>query len=79
MKTYEFPATVTAEGNLELPDTLVKLLPANETVRVIVVVSEAPAYERDLPPDEEDELWQRINAEQLLKQYNEADAIYDTL
>ncbi len=79
MKTYEFPATVTAEGNLELPDTLVKLLPANETVRVIVVVSEAPAYERDLPPDEEDELWQRFNAEQLLRQYNEADAIYDTL
>lgn len=79
MRTYEFPATVTAEGNLELPDKLVKLLPANETVRVIVVLSESPAYERDLPPDEEDELWQRINAEQLLKHYNEADAIYDTL
>ncbi len=40
MKAYESNAFVTSEGKLELPDTLLKLLPSNQVVRVIVLVSE---------------------------------------
>jgi len=29
MKAYEFPCKVTSEGRLELPNALMKLLPAN--------------------------------------------------
>ncbi len=77
MKAYEFPATVTAEGSVELPDTVVKLLSANQTVRIILLVPDPPPYDTDLTPAEEDEMWHRFNADQLLKEYSEADAIYD--
>ncbi len=72
MKVYEFPAKVTPEGSLTLPDELVELMPDNNMVRVIILVSE--------PTDaEEDADWSRLAAEQLLAQYDDADAIYDII
>jgi hypothetical protein len=38
MKAYEFPCKVTSEGRLELPDALMKLLPANQVVQVIILL-----------------------------------------
>jgi hypothetical protein len=40
MKAYEFPCKVTPEGRLELPEALTKLLPANQVVRVIILLNE---------------------------------------
>jgi len=45
MKAYEFPCKVTSEGRLELPDALMKLLPANQVVQVIILLNE-PDRER---------------------------------
>lgn len=72
MKAYEFPIKVTSEGKLELPDALLKLLPNNQVVRVIILVSE--------PTDvEEQEAWSRLTAGQILAGYSEADSIYDKI
>ncbi len=46
MKAYEFPCKVTPEGRLELPEALTKLLPANQVVRVIILLNEPTERER---------------------------------
>jgi uncharacterized protein (DUF433 family) len=70
MKAYEFPIKVTPEGKLELPDTLLKLLPANQMVRVIILVSE--------PTDKEEQsAWSRLTTEQFFARDTGADADYD--
>ena len=72
MKAYEFPCKVTSEGRLELPDALMELLPANQVVRVIILLSE--------PTEREDnEVWARLTAEQFLTGYNTADTVYDEI
>ena len=72
MKAYEFPIKVTPEGRLELPDALLKLLPSNQVVRVIILISE--------PTDmEEQAAWSRLTAEQFFAGYSEADAVYDRI
>jgi hypothetical protein len=72
MKAYEFPCKVTSEGRLELPEALTKLLPANQVVRVIVLLNE--------PTEREDEeAWARLTAEQFLTGYSAADAVYDAI
>lgn len=40
MKAYEFPIKVTPEGKLELPEALLKLLPSDQVVKVIFLISE---------------------------------------
>ena len=70
MKAYEFPVKVTSDGRLTLPDTLSELLPSNQVVRVIVLVSEPS--DRESPGD-----WSHLTAEQFFAGYTEADAIYD--
>jgi len=69
MKAYEFPCKV---GRLELPEALTKLLPANQVVRVIILLNE--------PTEKEDEeVWARFTAEQFFAGYSEADAVYDEI
>jgi hypothetical protein len=77
MKAYEFPATVTTDGDIEIPATLAELLPPNQQVRVIVLVPEAAPYETDLTPEQEDEAWATLGEESFLALYDESDAIYD--
>ena len=72
MKAYEFTCKVTPEGKLELPMALTKLLPANQMVRVIVLLNE--------PTESDDEeAWARLTAEQFFASYSEADAVYDEI
>jgi len=72
MKAYEFPCKVTSEGRLELPEALTKLLPANQVVRVIVLLNE--------PTEREDEeAWALLTAEQFLTGYSAADVVYDAI
>jgi hypothetical protein len=70
VKAYEFPARVTAEGDLDLPEQLRHILPVDAPVRVLILVEE-----RDEP--EEGSAWSRLAAEQLLARYADADDIYD--
>ena len=71
MKAYEFPAKVTSEGKLELPESMLAVLPRDQIVRVIVLIPEAA--------DDEQAAWAKLTAEQFLAGYSEADSIYDTL
>jgi hypothetical protein len=72
MRAYEFPVKVAPDGSLMLPDTLPRLWPNNQVVRVIVLVSE--------PTDmEEQAVWSQLTAEQFFAGYSQADAIYDRL
>jgi hypothetical protein len=73
MKAYEFPANVTTEGKIELPDVIWQQLANNQQVKVIILVNE-PTEE-----EQEEAAWNRLAAEQLLKGYSEDDAIYDTI
>ena len=70
MKAYEFPVPVTADGHLNLPDNLRRILQAHAVVRILVLVDE-PAEMAD------DEAWPRLGAEQLLARHGDSDDIYD--
>ena len=72
MKAFEFPAKVTPEGNLDLTDELVELLPENGTVRVIILIDESTEMLEQIG-------WSRLTAEQFLEGYSEADAVYDNI
>jgi len=69
MRAYEIPARVTPEGKLELPDALLKLLPSNQVVRVLILFDDT----RDV----EEAAWSRLAAEQFLAGYSDADAVCD--
>ena len=72
MRAYEYPAKVTAEGKLELPDALREQLLPNQVVRIIVLINE--------PADNEAKsAWSKLTAEQFLAGYSETDAAYDHL
>lgn len=72
MRAYEFPIKVTPDGKLELPGALLKLLPDNQVVRVIILISEST-------DKEEQAAWSRLTVEQFFAGYSEADAVYDRI
>ena len=72
MRAYESPAKVTSEGKLEVPDALLKCLPSNQVVKVIVLVSD----QEDI---EEQVAWSSLISEQFFGGYDDVDAIYDRL
>ena len=78
MNTYEFPAEVTEDG-IRIPPELADLIRPHQTVRVLVMVPEQAPYDTDLTREEEHKLWMRFAAEQLHRQYSEADEIYDRM
>jgi len=69
MKAYEFPTKVKSDGKLDLPDNILKLIPNDQTIRVIILVGESDTDERSV--------WSKITAEQFFAGYCEADSIYD--
>ncbi len=70
MKAYELPVKVTSEGKLDIPSAFADMLPRDQFVRVIILVSE--------PSDTHEQMeWTRLTAEQFLAGYSEADAVYD--
>ncbi|MBD0864808.1 MAG: hypothetical protein GDA36_03945 [Rhodobacteraceae bacterium] len=74
MKAYEFPATVTPEGKLDFPNALLKSLPSNTDVRVIILVHESTDQS-----EEEKSNWNRLAAEHFFADDGDADAIYDEI
>ncbi len=71
VKAYDFSVKVTADGTLNLPDEIRGVLPANEVVRVIVLIVETA--------DADDRAWARLTQEQFLAGYSADDAIYDRI
>jgi len=74
MKTYEFPAKLNPEGKLDLPEKLLKELPINQELRVIVLVQETKDLE-----SEENKYWSRIAIEQFFSEEDDSDSIYDQI
>jgi len=72
MKAYEFPTKITPDGRLELPDTLLKQLPGDRPVRIIILVSEST-------DGEEQAAWSHLTAQQFFAGYSETDAVYDRI
>ena len=71
MKAYEFAIKTTPEGRLELPEALLRVLPANQVIRTIILIEEKA--------EADDLAWSRLTVEQFLAGYSEADAIYDRI
>jgi hypothetical protein len=70
MKAYEFPTKISSEGMLEIPAPFVEMLPRNEIVRVIVLVSEpTDVYEH--------KDWSDLTAKEFFAGYADSDSIYD--
>ena len=72
MKAYEFPAQVTQDGQLRLPEAALAQLDGEQVVRIIVLIQE--------PVDgSADQAWSTLATEQFLAGYSAEDAIYDAL
>jgi hypothetical protein len=72
MQAYEFPAKLNSEGKLDLPEQLLKELPINQELRVIVLVKETTDLE-----SEDNKFWSRIAIEQFFSEEDDSDYIYD--
>lgn len=72
MQAYEFPAHITADGKLELPEAALPRSLENQTVRVIVLVNGT-----DTIAEQTD--WQNLTATQFLAGYHSVDDIYDEI
>lgn len=73
MKAYEVPVKIMPEGTIQIPEMLLKRLPKDQFVRVIILVSDPD----DVDEEDEDIVWARLTTEQFLAGYDAADAIYD--
>ncbi|BAY63402.1 hypothetical protein NIES22_34890 [Calothrix brevissima NIES-22] len=60
MKAYEFPANITTEGKIKLPDEILQQLANNQQVKVIILINEPTGEEQ------EEAAWHRLATEQLL-------------
>lgn len=74
MKAYEFPAKVTSDGRIEIPDIQLKDVLLNQEVRVIVLINEPQEIEQS-----EDTDWSRLAVEQFFADDSDVDAIYDRI
>lgn len=72
MKAYEFPAKITAGGQLDIPAGFSDQLPRGQEIRVLLLVPETDT-------DQDQSAWARLTAEQFLAGYSEADSVYDRL
>lgn len=63
---------MTEDGKLDIPEELLASLPRGQSLRVIILIPEAP----DL---DENTLWERLTAEQFSAGFGEADSVYDTI
>jgi hypothetical protein len=74
MKAYEFPFKLNSQGNLEIPEAVLKHLSTEQEIKIIVLVSEPS--ESSEQPEAEDSLgfsstsfqksWEQANSGQTL-------------
>jgi hypothetical protein len=72
MKAYEFPAHITVDGKLELPDTPLPRSLTNQSVRVIVLINETDNHSDTTE-------WSSLTTTQFLAGYSAVDDIYDEI
>jgi len=72
MRAYEYPVKVSSEGKLELPEALLKVLPPNQVVRVIILMNEDADGSADAD-------WSELSAKQFLAGYADSDSAYDNI
>jgi hypothetical protein len=70
MKAYEFPAQITADGKLELPNAMLPRSLNDQAVRVIILINETENSSEPIA-------WTDLTAAQFLAGYSSVDAIYD--
>ena len=71
MKAYELSATVTPEGKVEIPNTILHLLQKEKMARIIILINE--------PAEIEEQMWSMFTTEQFLKGYSKTDTVYDRI
>jgi hypothetical protein len=71
MKAYEFPATISTEGRIELPEKVLKQLSSNQQVKIILLVNEPKEDE----VDDEDAGWYQLAAEQFFADENDRERL----
>jgi hypothetical protein len=76
MRAYEFSAKITADGDLELPEQLAQWLADHQLARIIILIPENGEGDSAIAEDAD---WRGLAAEQLLRQYDDADTIYDRI
>ena len=69
VKALEFETKLGTDANLIVPDDIAVQIPAQELVRVIVLLPEQ-AGEGD---------WRRLTIEQFLAGYDSSDSVYDAI
>ena len=79
MKAFEFPSRVSQTQTIKLPDEIARAVPANEVVRLILLVDEPSEEKTRMTLAEEQAGWNRMSADQFLQGYAETDSIYDRL
>jgi hypothetical protein len=72
MKAIEFIGKVTTDGEIELPDTVVKQLPLDQNFRVIILINEAKEKAEQVA-------WSNLTKDHFLAGYSDKDAIYDKI
>jgi hypothetical protein len=69
MKAFEFQTSLCSPNTLPIPSEVASQLQAEQTVRVLLLVSEG----------DEDADWARLTSEQFLEGYHPDDSAYDQL
>jgi hypothetical protein len=70
MKAYEFPSKLSAEGNLEIPEAILKHLSTEQELKIIVLVAEpsesSGSDELGFSADRFQQSWHQANTGQTL-------------
>lgn len=74
MKAYEFPSKLNSQGNLEIPEAVLKHLSTEQEIKIIVLVSESSEVSEQLEagdglgfsPTSFQESWKQANNGQTL-------------
>jgi bifunctional DNA-binding transcriptional regulator/antitoxin component of YhaV-PrlF toxin-antitoxin module len=68
MKAFELPVKVDAEGRIELPASLARLLEQDPSARMILLIEE-----------DGEAVWSKAASEAFLVGYADTDSVYDTI
>jgi hypothetical protein len=74
MKAYEFPSKINAQGNLEVPEAVLKHLSSDQEIKIIILVPEPSESSERLEADDGlgfsaasfEESWRQANNGQTL-------------
>lgn len=71
MKAYEIPLKLNKNGQLNIPEKILRILEKEKSVRAIFLLNE--------DDDVEESSWALLTEDQFLKGYSKSDEIYDRI